>query len=45
MELAFVADRYVDAERELAQLAEAVGLATRGRIGTETDRSRGRGDS
>ncbi len=38
VELAFVADRYVDADREFGRLAEAVRLATRGRIGEETDR-------
>ena len=40
VELAFVADRFVDAERELEQLSVTVALATRERIGTETDRSR-----
>jgi cytochrome c biogenesis protein ResB len=40
VQLAFAADRFVDAERELGQLVEAVGLATSERMGTETDRSR-----
>jgi cytochrome c biogenesis protein len=40
VELALVADRYVDAERELGQLVQAVGLATRERIERETDRTR-----
>jgi cytochrome c biogenesis protein len=40
VQLAFAADRFVDAERELGQLVEAVGLATSERMGAETDRSR-----
>ncbi len=38
VELAFVADRYVDADGEFAKLAEAVGLATEGKIAGELDR-------
>ena len=38
VELAFVADRYVDADGEFGQLVEAVQLASGGRIVTETDR-------
>ncbi len=37
VELAFVADRYVDADGEFAKLAEAVRLASGGRIEGETD--------
>ncbi len=38
VELAFVADRYVDADGEFGQLVEAVQLASGGRIATETDK-------
>ena len=38
VELAFAADRYVDADRELGQLTDAVALATGGRIEAETDK-------
>ena len=38
VELAFVADRYVDAPGEFARLTEAVALATGGRIEGETDK-------
>ena len=37
VELAFVADRYVDADGEFGRLTAAVALASRGRMGTETD--------
>jgi cytochrome c biogenesis protein len=40
VQLAFTADRYVDADREFGTLIEAVGLARRERISTETDTSR-----
>ena len=39
VELAFVADRYVDADGEFQKLTDAVALATGGRIESETDRS------
>ena len=38
VELAFVADRYVDADGEFGQLVEAVQLASGGRMATETDK-------
>jgi cytochrome c biogenesis protein len=38
VELAFVADRYVDADGEFGQLVEAVHLASGGRIALETDK-------
>ena len=38
VELAFVADRYVDADREFAKLTDAVGLAIGERIEGETDK-------
>jgi cytochrome c biogenesis protein ResB len=38
VELAFVADRYVDADGEFAKLTQAVALATGGRIEGETDK-------
>ena len=38
VELAFVADRYVDADGEFAKLVAAVGVATGGRIEGETDK-------
>ncbi len=40
IELAFIADRYVDADGEFGKLTEAVALATRGRIRSETDKKR-----
>jgi cytochrome c biogenesis protein len=39
VELAFTADRYVDADRESGALVDEVALATRGRMEGETDRS------
>ena len=39
VELAFVADRYVDADGEFKKLTDAVALATGGRIESETDTS------
>ena len=38
VELAFVADRYVDTDGEFARLTAAVALASGGRIGTDTDK-------
>jgi len=38
VELAFVADRYVDSDGEFAKLSEAVALANRERIETKTDK-------
>ena len=38
VELAYLADRYVDVDSELGKLSEAVALATRGRIKSETDK-------
>ena len=38
VELAFVADRYVDADGEFGKLADAVGLATRGTIEGQSDK-------
>ncbi|MFO7533330.1 MAG: cytochrome c biogenesis protein ResB, partial [Candidatus Limnocylindrales bacterium] len=37
VELAFLADRYVDADGEFSQLADAVRLASGGRIASKTD--------
>ncbi len=39
VELAFLADSYVDADDEFGKLREAVARATSGRIKSETDRS------
>ena len=40
IELAFIADRYVDADGEFGELTAAVALATKGRTRSETDKKR-----